>query len=92
VPVLKQIVALPGQQVCIRNSSVYVDGIAVARTLNEGGKLQALASWKASRPLVDGQISAEFPPIGRSLPVAILTRSTCHSYAVELCIYDPSTD
>jgi hypothetical protein len=69
-----------------------VDGIAVARTLNEGGKLQALASWKASRPLVDGQISAEFPAIGRPSAVAISTRSTCHSYAVELCIYYPSTD
>ena len=56
VPVLKQIAALPGQQVCIRNGSVYVDGIAVARTLNEDGKHRPLAPWKACRLLVDGEI------------------------------------
>jgi conjugative transfer signal peptidase TraF len=56
VPVLKQIAALPGQQVCIRNGSVYVDGTAVARTLNEDGKRRPLSPWKACRPLVDGEI------------------------------------
>ena len=56
VPVLKQVGALPGQQVCIRNGSVYVDGIAVARTLDEDGQHRPLTPWKACRSLVDGEI------------------------------------
>jgi conjugative transfer signal peptidase TraF len=56
VPVLKQIAALPGQQVCIRNGAVYTDGIAVARTLSKDGKGRPLAPWNACRPLVEGEI------------------------------------
>jgi len=56
VPALKQIVALPGQKVCIRNGSIHIDGIAVARTLNEDGEHRPLAPWKACRPLVEGEV------------------------------------
>lgn len=56
VPVLKQIAALPGQHVCIRNGAVHVDGVAVARTLNEDGKHRPLVPWNACRRLVEGEL------------------------------------
>jgi conjugative transfer signal peptidase TraF len=56
VPVLKQIAALPGQQVCMRNGLVYFDGAAVARTLSVDCKRRPLAPWQACRPLVAGVI------------------------------------
>jgi conjugative transfer signal peptidase TraF len=56
VPVLKQIAALAGQQVCVRSGSVYVDETAVARTQNEDGRHRPLTPWQACRLLVDGEI------------------------------------
>ncbi len=56
VPVLKRIAAVAGQRVCIRNGAVYIDGIAVARTLGEDGQHRPLAHWKPCRLLVEGEL------------------------------------
>ena len=46
VPILKQIAALNGQHVCIRDGVVYVGGTAMARTLDHDGKGRPLTAWR----------------------------------------------
>lgn len=56
VPVLKQIVAIDGQQVCIRGGSVYVDARVVAQTLEEDGQRRKLRAWNGCRRLTTGEL------------------------------------
>jgi conjugative transfer signal peptidase TraF len=51
VPILKQIAAIGGQRVCIRNGVVYVDGAALARTLDRDGKNRSLTAWRRCQML-----------------------------------------
>jgi conjugative transfer signal peptidase TraF len=46
VPILKQIAAVNGQRVCIRDAVVYVDGAAVTRTLDRDGRGRPLTAWR----------------------------------------------
>src|SRR5271155_2162797 len=45
VPILKQIAAVAGQLVYIRDTVVYIDGNAVARTLDTDAKERPLTAW-----------------------------------------------
>ncbi|MDD9732810.1 S26 family signal peptidase [Mameliella sp. AT18] len=56
VPLLKRIVALPGQRVCRRGSDVTVDGIemAEARATDRFGR--ALPVWQGCRRIADGEV------------------------------------
>jgi len=56
VPVLKQIAAMGGQRVCIRHGWVYIDGTAVASTLQTDGQSRRLAAWNGCRQLMDHEL------------------------------------
>jgi len=56
VPVLKQVAAMAGQIVCIRGSTVFIDAIAVARTLEHDGRDRPMHAWKQCRRLVSGEV------------------------------------
>jgi conjugative transfer signal peptidase TraF len=56
VPVLKQIAAMGGQRVCIRDGWVYIDGTAVASTLRKDGQSRPLLAWHGCRQLVDREL------------------------------------
>ena len=56
VPVLKQIAAVTGQEVCIRDGAVYVDSRAVARTLEKDGQHRDLRSWQHCRTLLPREL------------------------------------
>ena len=56
VPVLKQIAAVPGQEVCVRDGAVYVDSYAVAKTLERDGQHRELRSWHHCRPLLPREL------------------------------------
>ena len=46
VPILKQIAAVAGQRICVRDAVVYVDGAPLARTLDRDGKGRPLTPWR----------------------------------------------
>ena len=56
VPILKQIAAVTGQRVCVRDSIVYIDGVAVARTLDSDAKQRPLTAWAHCRHLVSDEL------------------------------------
>ena len=56
VPILKQIAALGGQRVCIRNAVVYVDGAAITRALDVDSKGRPLTAGVHCRALFDDEL------------------------------------
>ena len=56
VPILKQIAAIAGQRVCIRDTVVYIDGNAVARTLETDSRHHPLIAWAHCRQLIDHEV------------------------------------
>jgi conjugative transfer signal peptidase TraF len=55
IPILKQIAALGGQYVCIRDAVVYIDGSAKARALAVDGNGRPLTAWAHCRVLLEGE-------------------------------------
>jgi conjugative transfer signal peptidase TraF len=56
VPILKQIAAVAGQCVCVRDAVVYIDGNAVARTLDSDAKERPLTAWAHCRQLISDEL------------------------------------
>jgi conjugative transfer signal peptidase TraF len=56
VPILKQIAAVAGQRVCIRDAVVYVDGAPLARTLDRDSKGRPLTPWRHCEQLDAGDL------------------------------------
>jgi conjugative transfer signal peptidase TraF len=56
VPLLKQIGAVAGARVCVCNGLVYVDGVAIVRTLGLDSNGRILASWQQCRPLTGDEL------------------------------------
>jgi conjugative transfer signal peptidase TraF len=56
LPLLKQIGAVAGVRVCTCNGIVYVDGVAVARTLDVDGNGRTLGSWQQCRALAGDEL------------------------------------
>jgi conjugative transfer signal peptidase TraF len=56
VPLLKRIAALPPQQVCIRDHTALVDGLAVAAALAHDSHHRSLPTWSGCRALVAGEV------------------------------------
>ena len=56
MPIPKQIAAVAGQRVCIRDSVVYIDGIVVARTLDSDAKERPLTPWAHCRHLISDEL------------------------------------
>lgn len=56
VPLLKRIVALPGQQVCRHGRAVSVDGIAMAEALDQDRAGRALPVWRGCQRIGDGEV------------------------------------
>lgn len=56
VPALKQIAAVTGTVVCVRNSRVYVRGQRVGEALAADAQRRELRAWNGCRALVDGEL------------------------------------
>jgi conjugative transfer signal peptidase TraF len=56
VPVLKQVAASSGQQICVKDRAVFIDGIPMARTLDQDGKHRPMTVWKHCRTLQVGEL------------------------------------
>jgi len=56
VPVLKQVAAVAGQGVCVRSGVVYIDGAAVARTLDVDRQHRPLRPWDGCRVLLSHEL------------------------------------
>lgn len=56
VPLLKRIVALPGQQVCRHGHAVTVDGVAMAEAREKDRAGRALPVWQGCRRIADGEV------------------------------------
>jgi conjugative transfer signal peptidase TraF len=56
VPVLKQIAAVAGQRVCVRQDTVMIEGAAVATTLARDGNGRLLQAWSHCRKLESGEL------------------------------------
>src|SRR5437899_2532066 len=56
VPVLKRIAAVSGQQVCVRDSVVCVDGLPLARTLEVDRLGRPMKPWPECRRLIGDQL------------------------------------
>jgi type IV secretory pathway protease TraF len=75
VPILKQIAAVAGQHVCIRDTVVYIDGNAVARTLDSDAKERPLTAWARCRHLIGGELFRLTRTTKRRSTAATLVRS-----------------
>jgi conjugative transfer signal peptidase TraF len=56
VPLLKRVLALPGQTVCRMNRAISVDGIAMGVALERDRRGRALPVWQGCRAVPAGQV------------------------------------
>ncbi|MEO4049026.1 S26 family signal peptidase [Pseudomonas sp. CAU 1711] len=56
VPLLKTLVAIPPQHVCVQGSQVRIDGVVVARRFEWDRQGRALPAWHACRRLVGDEL------------------------------------
>jgi conjugative transfer signal peptidase TraF len=56
VPLIKRVVALPGQIVCREKLTVTVDGIEMGTARERDRRGRALPSWQGCRTLVQGEV------------------------------------
>ena len=56
VPILKRVAAVHGQHVCVRESAVYVEGVAIAPVLKVDGSNRPLPPWLHCRPLLQDEV------------------------------------
>ncbi|PIO99480.1 S26 family signal peptidase [Pleomorphomonas carboxyditropha] len=67
VPLLKRVMALPGQQVCRIGRSITVDGLPLGDALDRDGTGRALPVWQGCRRLADGELFLMNPDVRDSL-------------------------
>jgi conjugative transfer signal peptidase TraF len=56
VPMLKRVLALPGQTVCRKGSTISVDAIDVGEALSRDSRGRPLPVWQGCRVVVDGEV------------------------------------
>jgi conjugative transfer signal peptidase TraF len=56
VPLLKRVLALPGQTVCRMDRTISVDGIAMGEALERDGRGRALPVWQGCRTIAAGEV------------------------------------
>lgn len=56
VPMLKRVLALPGQTVCRSGSAISVDDIAVGEARDRDGRGRPLPKWQGCRVVRDGEL------------------------------------
>jgi conjugative transfer signal peptidase TraF len=56
VPMLKRILALPGQTVCRTDRTVTVDGVAMGEALDRDSRGRRLPAWQGCRVLADNEV------------------------------------
>jgi conjugative transfer signal peptidase TraF len=56
VPMLKRVLALPGQTVCRNARTITVDGIAMGEALDRDSQGRPLPVWQGCQRIADGQV------------------------------------
>jgi conjugative transfer signal peptidase TraF len=56
VPMLKRVLALPGQTVCRNGLTIAVDGIDIANARDRDGRGRPLPTWHGCRVIADGDV------------------------------------
>ena len=56
VPMLKRVLALPGQTVCRKRLTIAVDGIDVGQARERDGRGRPLPVWQGCRTIADGDV------------------------------------
>ncbi|MCK1266905.1 S26 family signal peptidase [Bradyrhizobium sp. 49] len=56
VPMLKRVLALPGQTVCRNGLTISVDDITVGEARNRDGRGRPLPKWQGCRLVIDGEL------------------------------------
>ena len=56
VPMLKRVLALPGQKVCRNRLTIAVDGVEVGQAQERDGRGRPLPAWNGCRVIADGDI------------------------------------
>lgn len=56
VPMLKRVLALPGQTVCRSDRTITVDGIAMGDALDRDSRGRGLPVWQGCQHIPDGQV------------------------------------
>uniref|UniRef100_B0SV57 Putative conjugal transfer protein n=1 Tax=Caulobacter sp. (strain K31) TaxID=366602 RepID=B0SV57_CAUSK len=56
VPLMKRVVALPGQEVCRIGRDIMVDGIAIGSALARDHRGRELPVWQGCRRIADGEV------------------------------------
>ena len=90
VPVLKRIAALPGQHVCMLQSSVQIGTDLVAETLRTDRVGRALSPWRGCRTLLADELfllNADHPASFDSRYFGPLDRSFVQGVAVRLSTF-----
>jgi conjugative transfer signal peptidase TraF len=56
IPMLKRVLALPGQKVCRNGLTIAVDGVEVGQALEHDRRGRPLPSWQGCRLIADGDV------------------------------------
>ena len=56
LPMLKRILALPGQTVCRTGLTITVDGVEIGQARARDGRNRSLPSWQGCRVIQDGEV------------------------------------
>ena len=67
VPLMKRVMALPGQEVCRSGRRITVDGVPLGNALDRDRMGRALPVWRGCRRIADGDLFLMNPDIRDSL-------------------------
>lgn len=67
VPLLKRVMALPGQQVCRTGNAITVDAVPLGEALDRDRRGRELPFWQGCRRIADGNIFLMNPDVRDSL-------------------------
>jgi conjugative transfer signal peptidase TraF len=67
VPLLKRVMALPGQRVCRHSRAVTVDGVSLGEAFDRDSRGRDLPVWQGCRRVGDGEVFLMNPEVRDSL-------------------------
>lgn len=67
VPLLKRVMALPGQRVCRHSRAVTVDGVPLGEAFDRDSRGRDLPVWQGCRRVADGEVFLMNPEVHDSL-------------------------
>ena len=91
VPILKPVLAMSGEHICVKNHQLFINGKHMARLLEKDSRGRILESWRGCRSLAEGEfflLSTYSPVSYDSRYFGPVTRKMITGKAVPVWVFD----